>query len=108
MITLYGLKACDTCRKALSQLKAAQKPVQFVDIRECETLPTLLPSWIEAIGLDRLVNTRSTTWRNLGEDDRALAKAGDIETLCTHRTLIKRPIVDHNGQVSIGLGSILG
>lgn len=62
-ITLYGLKTCDTCRKALKALEAAGRSVTFVDVRSDPGLAARLPGWIAAVGVEQLANTRSTTWR---------------------------------------------
>lgn len=105
MLTLYGLKTCDTCRKALSALEAAGVAVTFVDVRAEADLPALLPGWLAAAGPKTLVNTRSTTWRGLAEADKAQASAADTAAilLAAHPALIKRPvIVTENGGVHVG------
>ncbi|MEM9140448.1 MAG: ArsC/Spx/MgsR family protein, partial [Pseudomonadota bacterium] len=72
-VTLYGLKTCDTCRKALKALDAAGRDVAFVDVRADGVPPTVLQAWVETLGVETLVNTRSTTWRGLDEAVRAKA-----------------------------------
>ncbi|MEL6781530.1 MAG: ArsC/Spx/MgsR family protein [Pseudomonadota bacterium] len=94
-LTLYGLKSCDTCRKALKALPGAT----FVDIRQEADLGKKLPVWLEAAGADVLVNRRSTTWRTLSEAEQDQS----AETLLTgHPTLIKRPIIEVDGTVHVG------
>lgn len=98
-LTLYGLKNCDTCKKALKALEGAGKAVTFVDIRAEADLPALLPGWLDAAGDEVLVNRRSTTWRNLSEAERArdpLALLGD------HPTLIKRPVIAAGADLHVG------
>ncbi len=105
MLTLYGLKTCDTCRKALSALEAAGVAVTFVDVRAEADLPALLPGWLAAAGPKTLVNSRSTTWRGLSDADRAQATAADTAAalLAAHPTLIKRPvIVAEDGAIHVG------
>lgn len=98
-ITLYGLKNCDTCKKALKALEAGGKPAQFVDIRADTDLKTKVPLWLSAAGSDKLMNTRSTTWRNLSEADRT----GDPQALLiANPTLIKRPLIEAGEQVYVG------
>ena len=100
--TLYGLKNCDTCRKALKELEAEGKPADFVDIRAEADLAAKLPRWIAAVG-DRLVNRSSTTWRGLSEADKARAKGVSLEGLLLgNPTLIKRPVIETNGDVLVG------
>lgn len=98
-LTLYGLKNCDTCKKALKAMEAAGKAVTFVDIRAEADLATLLPGWLDSAGPDRLINRRSTTWRTLSEAERA----GDpLALLSTHPTLIKRPVIVADDAIFVG------
>lgn len=97
MLTLYGIKSCDTCRKARQAAEKAGKTVTFVDIRDTPLTPTQRTRFLEKFG-DALVNRKSTTWRGLSEAERAQ----DAETLlATHPTLMKRPVIDG---VSLTLG----
>ncbi|MEO1536547.1 MAG: ArsC/Spx/MgsR family protein [Pseudomonadota bacterium] len=90
MLTLYGLKSCDTCRKARRSAEKAGKNIIFVDIRETPLAPDERTRFLAAFGED-LINRRSATWRNLSEKERAK----DPDTLlATHPTLMKRPVVD--------------
>ncbi|CAM4071993.1 arsenate reductase family protein [Palleronia rufa] len=97
---LYGLKTCDTCRKAVKDLENAGKSVRFVDIR-AEGLPrTELMRFHAAFG-DALVNRRSTTWRGLAQDRRA----GDpVALIAAHPALMKRPVIDDGGVLHLGWG----
>jgi len=85
---LYGIKACDTCRKALKMLQEAGREVTF----------ELLGSFHETFG-DKLINARSTTWRGLSDSDRAQAP---LTLLAAHPTLMKRPVIDDDGTLYIG------
>ncbi len=87
---LYGIKACDTCRKALKSLEAAGNVVEFVDVREAPLGPTELKRFAEKFG-DALTNTRSTTWRELSETERARPQ---LELLAENPTLMKRPVIE--------------
>lgn len=98
-LTLYGLKNCDTCKKALKALEAAGKAVTFVDIRAEADLPALLPNWLASAGDEVLVNRRSTTWRTLSDADRA---RDAMALLSEHPTLIKRPVIEIGDQVYVG------
>ncbi|MDG4649145.1 ArsC/Spx/MgsR family protein [Roseibacterium sp. SDUM158017] len=95
---LYGLKTCDTCRKALGALKAAGREVEFVDVRETPLDAAMRERLLQAFG-DRAVNTRSTTWRGLSEAERA-APADAL--LAAHPTLMKRPVIDAQGTLHLG------
>ncbi len=91
MFTLYGLKTCDTCRKARQAAEKAGKTVTFVDVRETPLSAAELERFLDAFGADALINKKSTTWRGLSEDERA---AAPLALLQAHPTLMKRPVID--------------
>ncbi len=98
-LTLYGLKNCDTCKKAIKALEAAGTDVQFIDIRAEADLQTLVPKWLEAAGSDLLINRRSTTWRGLSETHR---ESDPAQLLIANPTLVKRPVIDRDGKTYVG------
>ena len=87
---LYGLKNCDSCKKALVQLRAAGLEVAFVDIRTEPIDATQLAGLLAHHGADILLNRTSTSWRNLDETARSLPPQ---TLLAQHPTLIKRPVI---------------
>jgi len=94
---LYGLKTCDTCRKALKALPQAD----FVDVR-AQGVPADLMARAHAMFGDKLVNTSSTTWRGLSEAERA---RDPLALLADHPSLMKRPlIVGQDGTLHLGWG----
>ncbi|MBA3070388.1 MAG: ArsC family transcriptional regulator [Hyphomonas sp.] len=99
---LFGLKNCDTCKKALKDLEASGAAPEFVDIRAEADLKTLLPRWIAAAG-EKLINRSSATWRALSDADKARATGASLEGLLLgHPTLIKRPVIETGGDILIG------
>lgn len=91
---LYGLKTCDTCRKALKSLPDAE----FVDVR-AQGVPTeVLAQALERFG-DGLLNTRSTTWRGLDAAERARPV---LDLMADHPTLMKRPLIDTGTEMYLG------
>lgn len=98
---LYGIRTCDTCRKAAKALEAAGYAVHFHDVRAAPLAPEVLAAFHDAFGAD-LVNRRSTTWRGLSED----ARAGDpLDLLRAHPTLMKRPVIRaDDGTLYLGWG----
>ncbi len=100
-VTLYGLKNCDSCKKALKALEGAGRSVSFVDVRADGVPAETLGTWLAEKG-DMLVNTRSTTWRGLDEATRARADSDTAGLLAEHPTLIKRPVIEADGAVHVG------
>ncbi|MEO1694022.1 MAG: ArsC/Spx/MgsR family protein [Pseudomonadota bacterium] len=101
-VALYGLKNCDTCRKARSALDAADIAHTFVDIRADADLTAKIPAWLNETGSDALINRRSTTWRTLDADVQATALENPAAVLAAHPTLIKRPIIETDAGVHVG------
>ncbi|WP_375548355.1 ArsC/Spx/MgsR family protein [Oceanicaulis alexandrii] len=102
MITIFGLKNCDTCKKAVKALQANSVAHEFVDIRAEANLADRVPVWLEAVGAKALINTRSTTWRSLDEGQRARADTDPAALLVENPTLIKRPVIETGDAVTVG------
>lgn len=99
MTTLYGIKNCDTVKKARTWLDANAVPFNFHDFRQDGLSAAQVESWIAAIGMDTLINKRSTTWKELTPAEQASVT---VALIVQHPTLIKRPLVEHQGQVFVG------
>ena len=95
---IYGIKSCDTCRKAIKAVEAAGGTPQFHDIRADPLDAETLSRFLDTFG-DDLVNRRSTTWRNLDEDARSGAPAALLEA---HPTLMKRPVIELDDTIHLG------
>ena len=93
---LYGLKACDTCRRALKSL--LNEKVAFVDVRAEGVPKSLLEKAYAEFG-DALINKSSTTWRGLDEMQRSL---NPIILLQTHPVLMKRPLIVQGVNMTLG------
>ncbi len=93
---LFGLKNCDTCRKALKALQSAE----LVDVRADGVPDVIMAQAFEQFG-DSLVNNRSTTWRQLSEEERKIAP---LALLAQHPTLMKRPLIEADGTLYLGWG----
>lgn len=93
-LTIYHLKSCDTCRKALKALRAAGHNIKAVDVRADGMKPAELAAAEQALGWEALLNTRSATWRGLSEAQRADMSGSKALTLMqAHPTLMKRPVI---------------
>jgi arsenate reductase len=98
-VKVYGLRACDTCRKAIRALAEAGHDAVLVDVRETPLDEATRARFLAAFG-DRLLNTRSTTWRGLSDADRALP---DPDLLAAHPAVMKRPVIE-TGRGALHLG----
>ncbi len=93
---LYGLKTCDTCRKALK----SHPDAEFVDVRAAGVPGALLDRAFAQFGA-ALVNTRSTTWRGLSETERQMSP---VDAIAAHPTLMKRPLIVDGDTLYLGWG----
>ena len=95
MTTIYGLKNCDTCKKAQNWLKRFGIDYRFVDYRDERQAPEALVAWKDAAGgWDALVNKSSTTWRELPQNRRAPGSDAEWKLLLKeYPQLVRRPVV---------------
>ena len=98
---VYGLKTCDTCRKAVKALQAAGQAVELVDVRAVPLERGQIDAFLAEFG-EALVNRKSATWRGLSEDERARDPAALLQT---HAALMKRPLIEVEGALYLGWGT---
>lgn len=91
---LYGLKNCDTCKKAMKALPQAT----LVDVR-AEGVPADVMARASDVFGERLLNTRSTTWRGLSEDER---QGAPLALLAQYPALMKRPLIVDGEIMTLG------
>jgi Spx/MgsR family transcriptional regulator len=93
MIVVYGLKNCDTCRKALKWLDAEGLEHRFHDVRADGLDAPTLQTWVDELGWETLLNRRGTTWRKLpAAETEGVDAAGAVKLMLNHPALIKRPV----------------
>ena len=103
MITVYGIKNCDTVKKACSWLKKNNIEYQFHDFRKDGLTQSKIKQWANLVDWEILLNRRGTTWRKLSEKERAsINKTKAIKFMAEHPTLIKRPVIEHKCKVIVG------
>lgn len=103
MITLYGIKNCDTVKKARDWLAKNNIDYRFHDFRADGLDKSQVKSWIAEIGLENLVNKRSTTWKELDETVKENFNEKNAEAVIVENpTLIKRPLLDTGKQKYVG------
>ena len=96
MIRVYGLKNCDSCRQARKYLTNQEIDHQFIDLRETPPTPGQVKAWLAILGEEKLLNRRSTSWRQLPDEHKVpighLSEQHLIALICAHPTLVKRPL----------------
>ena len=103
MISMWGLKNCDRCRKALRWLNDQGKAHEFRDVRKDGLDAARLQRWIDAVGWETLLNRRGTTWRTLPE-----AETADVDGLkatalmLRYPGLIRRPVFETGASIVVG------
>ena len=103
MITLYGIKNCDTVKKSRDWLAKNNIDYRFHDFRVDGLDEAQVNSWIAEIGLDILVNKRSTTWKELNEKmKKNFSEKNAALIIAENPTLIKRPLLDTGKQKHVG------
>lgn len=103
MVTLYGIKNCSTVAQARKWLEAHQIAHAFHDFRQEAIGEDLIQKWCAQLDWKLLLNRRSTTWRKLPEATKENVSADNVAALLVaHPTLIKRPVLDCNGQLHLG------
>jgi len=102
MLKIYGIKNCDSVRKALKFLKLHDIPYEFIDFRKTPVLQETIDSWLEKSDIRTLFNTRGTTYRTLRLKEKNLSDDEKREWLAKENMLIKRPVITFEKSVIIG------
>lgn len=104
MITLYGIRSCDTVKKARAWLDAAGIAYAFVDFKQTPPDAEQVTRWCAALGVDAVLNRRGTTWRQLDAATQASAATaeGAVQLLVAHPSAIKRPVIESGATLFIG------
>jgi Spx/MgsR family transcriptional regulator len=94
MITMFGIKNCDTIKKARKWLESEGIEYQFHDYKKEGISPELLDVWVQDLGWEALVNKRGTTWRKLPEETKeSINQSSAIEIMLANTSIIKRPLL---------------
>jgi Spx/MgsR family transcriptional regulator len=102
-VIVYGLKNCDSCRKALRWLTEHGITHRFKDLRETELESQRLENWCRRVDWNVLLNRKSTTWRSLDPTQRQLSGEAQARALILdHPVLLKRPVLEAKDQLLVG------
>ena len=95
MIRIFGIKNCDSCRRAISALPVT---TEFIDVRRTPLSKTELSNFLNIFG-EFLVNKKSKTWRDLDENNKALTQD---KLITKFPTVMKRPVIQVNSEYFLG------
>ena len=101
MVILYGIPNCDTVKKARTWLDQHKVSYQFHDFKQAGIDAKHIQRWIDAMGIEIVLNKKSTTWRALDTTQQASASNTKkaIQLMQEHTSLIKRPVLEIDEQV---------
>ncbi|MBK1439476.1 ArsC family reductase [Parapedobacter sp. ISTM3] len=101
---VYGIKNCNTVKKALSWLEENNIPYTFHDFKKEGVSEAKLHAWEEQTGWERLVNKRGTTWRQLSpaEQSAVVDAASANQLMRTKTSVIKRPVIESPKGIILG------
>jgi len=103
MITLYGIRNCDTVKKARAWLEQAGVQYEFHDYKASGIDPARLERWSAQIGWEKLLNRSGTTFRKLADAEKAnLDQAKALFLMAAQPTLIRRPVIELRGRLLVG------
>ncbi len=103
MVTVFGIKNCDTVRKARRWLDGHAVEYSFHDVRSDGLSRAQLESWVQTLGWENLLNRRGTTWRKLPEAVRDnINKRVAVKLMLEQPAIIKRPVLDLDNSLHLG------
>ncbi len=103
-IKLYGIANCDIVKKALAWCKKNNREVEFHDYKKEGISKEKLAAWIKQVGLEKIMNKRSTTWRELPVEvqEKIIDNTAAINLMTVHNSIIKRPVIECKGKLIVG------
>ena len=103
MIRIYGIKNCDTMKKAFAALDKRNIAYEFHDYKKEGVPPGKLAAWAKRVGWEKLANTRGPTWRKIPDAQKAsLDERRALKLLEENTSAIKRPIVEAPDRLLVG------
>lgn len=100
---IYGIKNCDTMKKAMTWLDSHGVAYEFVDYKKAGVAESHLPDWNERAGWKTLLNTRGLMWKKLSDQERAdVDEAKAMVLMTNYPALIKRPVLDTGRKLIVG------
>lgn len=103
-LQVYGIKNCNTVKKALDWLTENEVPFEFHDFKKEPATEEKLRNWGKHSSWEALVNKRGTTWRKLSAEEQAsvVDASSANAVLLQHNSMIKRPVVELENDILLG------
>ncbi len=105
MLKIYGIKNCNSMKKAFDLLNELGLAYEFHDYKKQGIAAETVKTWLDAKGQDVIMNKKGTTWRKFSEAEQQTALASEynlIEALTHHNSLIKRPVLETTSGYIVG------
>lgn len=105
MLKIYGIKNCNTMKKAFDLLNELGLSYEFHDYKKEAIDAKTVKKWLNAKGADVILNKKGTTWKKLSEEEQQTALASEenlIQCLTAHSSMIKRPVLDTGSDLLVG------
>jgi len=102
-VKIYGIRNCDTMKKAFAFLEAKKMAYEFHDYKKDGVPPGKLKEWAKRMGWEKLANTRGPTWRKIPDAQKAgLDEARALALLEKNTSAIKRPVLEAGSRLLVG------
>lgn len=106
MLNIYGIKNCDTMKKAFRWLDEHQVEYQFHDYKKEGVDAALAATWVAKLGWEAVINKRGTTWRKLTDDVKEnMNESNAVALMLEQPSVIKRPLIIKNNDVYLGFNA---
>ncbi len=103
MIKVFGIKNCDTMKKAMNWLSEHGVAYEFIDYKKAGVAESNLPDWSRRAGWEKLLNTRGLMWKKLSDEERAnMNEQKALHLMAQYPALIKRPVLDTGSKLIVG------
>jgi arsenate reductase (glutaredoxin) len=102
LITIYGIRNCDTMKKARAWLDSHGVEYEFHDYKTAGIDRARLERWASKAGWEALLNRAGTTFRKLPDADKAVDAKKAIALMLSQPSMIKRPVLDQDGTILVG------
>lgn len=102
-VKIFGIKNCDTMKKAFAWLEANGIAYEFIDYKKAGVVEAHIEDWMARAGWEKLLNTRGLMWRKLSDDEKSAVDAKKAPILMIrYPSLIKRPVLDTGHELLVG------